>query len=275
MKVTYWGVRGSMPVPGRSTTRYGGNTSCVAVQRGDALLVIDAGTGIVSLGERLDPGVKEIFVLLTHRHMDHVQGLPFFEPLYSGTARVTLLDVPVRNGFWTPLELFDGVAVPMRRPEPGMTLRRAPGNPFEALRERGWDVSGIELCHPGGSRGIRIGDEGSSFVHLTDTELRERGDGGSDYFERCVAFCRRADVLSHDAQYLAGEMSERRGRGHSSVERVCDLAEAAGVGRLVLFHHDPQRDDATLARVEQWAGGRLAAAGIRCVAAREGMVLQV
>jgi phosphoribosyl 1,2-cyclic phosphodiesterase len=279
MIVTFWGVRGSRPVPGPTTVRYGGNTACVSVQRDRSLLVIDAGTGIVPLGERLERGweegrVDEVLLLLTHRHMDHVQGLPFFEALHAGGPRVTLLDLPVEGGFWTPLALFDGVAVPMPPPRGDSRVARADGDPVVVLRDRGWEIERLDLRHPGGAAGYRIGDAGRSFVHLTDAEL-DAADPDDDYFDRCVAFCRRADVLSHDAQYLAEEMVEWRGRGHSSVERVCDLAVAAEVGRLVLFHHDPSRDDVALDAIGQLAEERLSGVGIGCVVAREGLSLKV
>jgi phosphoribosyl 1,2-cyclic phosphodiesterase len=272
--VTYWGVRGSVPVPGPGTVRYGGNTSCVTVRRGDSLLVIDAGTGIVPLGDRMDPEIAEVLVLLSHRHMDHVQGLPFFAPLYESGPPVALLDLRVEGGWWNPLELFDGVAVPMRPERLGAAVRRVEGDPVEALRRRGWEVERLDLRHPGGSAGFLVREGGGAFAHLTDTDLGGASDD-AEFFRSCVDFCRGVDVLSHDAQYRAAEMPSRRGRGHSSVERACDLAEAAGVGRLVLFHHDPGRDDAALDEIGRWAAGRLAGSGIECTVACEGLELEV
>jgi phosphoribosyl 1,2-cyclic phosphodiesterase len=274
MIVTFWGVRGSRPVPGPTTLRYGGNTACVSVQRGHSMLVIDAGTGIVSLGEAVHEGVEEVLLLFTHRHLDHVQGLPFFEPLYVGGARIVLLDMPMGERFWSPLELFDGVSVPIARPRLDGRLTRVEGDPMTALRQRGWDVARVELRHPGGAAGYRVTEAGRSFAHLTDSELDEgRQDDG--FFARCVEFCRGSDVLSHDAQYLAAEMAQWRGRGHSSVERVCDLAVAAGVGRLILFHHDPGRDDAALDEIGRLAEERLRPAGIPSMVAREGLALEL
>lgn len=270
MIITWWGVRGSRPVPGGGTLRYGGNTACVAVRVENALLVIDAGTGIVPLGERLGDGIEEVLVLLTHRHTDHVQGLPFFDPLYQGAVRVGLLDLPVGEGYWTALALFDGVSVPIAPPVAEGRVRRIEGDPLAALNERGWSVARLDLRHPGGAAGYRVEHEGRALVQMTDTEL----DGAeSAYFESCVAFCRGATVLSHDAQYLATELPARRGRGHSSVEAACDLARAAGVGTLVLFHHDPARDDEALDAVGRLAEARLRGSGIISLVAREGLTL--
>lgn len=270
MIATWWGVRGSRPVPGGATLRYGGNTACVAVRVENALLVIDAGTGIVSLGERMDEGVEEVLVLLTHRHLDHVQGLPFFGPLYQGVMRVGLLDLPVAEGFWTALALFDGVSVPIAPPGADGRVTRIEGDPVEALRARGWSVDRLDLRHPGGAAAYRVEHQGRALVQMTDTEL-DGGDGA--YFDRCSEFCRGATVLSHDAQYLSAEMADRRGRGHSSVEAACDLARAAGVGTLVLFHHDPARDDDALDAVGRIAEERLRGSGIICLVAREGLTL--
>jgi phosphoribosyl 1,2-cyclic phosphodiesterase len=236
--------------------------------------VIDAGTGIVPLGEALDPEIAEVIVLLSHRHMDHVQGLPFFAPLYESAPPVALLDLPVEEGWWSPLELFDGVAVPMRPDRLGAAARRVEGDPLEALRRRGWEVERLDLRHPGGSAGFLVREGGHAFAHLTDTDLGGASED-TEFFRRCADFCRGVDVLSHDAQYRATEMPTRRGRGHSSVERVCDLAEAARVGRLILFHHDPGRDDAALDGIGRWAAERLAGEGIECVVAREGLEVEV
>lgn len=272
MIITWWGVRGSRPTPGPTTVRYGGNTACVAIQRGPSLLIIDAGTGIVPLGDRLPEGVDEVLILLTHRHMDHLQGLSFFEPLYGGNAQVGLLDLPTHEGYWTPLELFDGISVPMAPPAAGGRVARIEGDPLEALGARGWHVARLDLRHPGGCVGYRITEGGSAFVHLTDSEL---GNADAAYFGRCAEFCRGATVLSHDAQYLHAEMGVRRGRGHSSVERACDLAREAGVGTLVLFHHDPARDDDALDAVGRLAEARLRGSGVACVVGREGLTLEI
>ena len=274
MIVTYWGVRGSMPVPGPATVRYGGNTSCVSIRRGDSLLVLDAGTGVVTLGERLEPEIREILILLTHRHMDHVHGLPFFGPLYDDRPVVGLLDVPVASGCWTPLSLFDGITVPMRPERFGKRVQRLEGDPLLLLRERGWNVERISLRHPGGSSGFRIREGDRTFAHLTDTEIGRKGEAG-EFFQECVDFCGGAEVLSHDAQYLAAELDGRRGRGHSSVEGACDLAEAAGVGHLVLFHHDPGRSDAALDEIGRAAAARLQASGIGCSVAAEGLAIEI
>lgn len=273
MIVTYWGVRGSLPVPGPDTVRYGGNTACVGVEIAGRLLVLDAGTGIRALGEALRGAPREIVVLLSHRHADHLQGLPFFAPLFSGDRDVFLLDHPCGAGAWSALGMFDGVHVPMLPAQLAPTVRRVAEDPVSFLSSRGIAASRLQLRHPGGAFGWRLEEGGRAFVHLTDSEMEEGGEDA--FFRECAEFCRGADVLSHDAQYLRAEMPRRRGRGHSSVERVCELAAEAGVGRLVLFHHDPERTDAELEGVERDARRRLEPLGIGCDAAREGMRIEL
>lgn len=268
MIVTFWGVRGSVPVPGPGTVRYGGNTSCVGVEVGSRLLVLDAGTGIRALGEALE-GPREIAVLLSHRHADHLQGLPFFAPLFDPEGTVSVLDGPAEDR-WSPLEVFDGVRVPLDPGRLGAGVRRVGEGAETFLARWGIRVRTLALRHPGGSTGYRIEHGGRSFVHVTDNELGEE-DSDAPFFQACAEFCRGADLLCHDAQYLREEMPRRRGRGHSSVERVCELAAEAAVGRLVLFHHDPSRTDEEMDRIDRAARERTAAAGLRCDAAFEGM----
>jgi phosphoribosyl 1,2-cyclic phosphodiesterase len=273
--VTYWGVRGSIPVPGPETVRFGGNTACVSVEMDGRVLVLDAGTGIRVLGEALRGTEKEIYLLLSHAHADHVIGFPFFAPLYEPRCRVRVLDHHAQDGAagWSLLDLYDGI----RFPHPGdlsAGCGRVRGDAVEILRGRGFDISRIALNHPGGAFGYRITHRGRSFVHLTDHELDPPGPAPTSFAE-IAAFCRGAEVLSHDAQYLSAELAAFRGRGHSSVSQVCELAVASGVRQLILFHHDPHRTDDALLAVEAEARASLAHTGIRCTAAYEGLVCEL
>ena len=142
------------------------------------------------------------------------------------------------------------------------------------LLERGFQVDLIPLNHPGGAVGFRISAGGGSMVYMTDNEL-DPPAGAAVSFDQLVEFCRGADVLCHDAQYRAGEHEDRWGWGHSSLPRVCDLAKAAQVGHLILFHHDPERTDDQVAALEAEARAELEPRGIRCTAAYEGLTLDV
>jgi phosphoribosyl 1,2-cyclic phosphodiesterase len=273
MIVRYWGVRGSISVPGEETLRYGGNTSCVSVEIGGRLLVLDAGTGVRNLGRSIAAGTTDITVLVTHPHADHVAGFPFFAPLYDPDRCVNVFDFENGGVRWSPLEMYDGLTSPVPVGQAVAVCRRILGPNCEGLRDLGFEVSCIPLNHPGGAWGFRIVDAGRSFVHLTDNELDSTEPRTS--FEEFADFCRNADVLCHDAQYLDGELPRKLGWGHSTVNRVCDLAIAADVRRLVLFHHDPNRTDDALDAIAEAASARLTAHGIHCDVAWEGLMLDI
>lgn len=267
MIVTFLGVRGSVPVPGRETLRYGGNTSCVAVEADGRVLLLDAGTGIRRAADLVRHHGGEAFLVLTHPHADHVQGFPFFSPLYEPETLLHLPDWTLGERRWSLLNLLDDLHLPITP----ATVRARVEHPDEEadayLRRHGWDVATLPLNHPGGALGWRIGHRGRVFVHLTDNELRAHRPTTS--FEQTVEFCRHADLLSHDAQLADAERAEYAGWGHSTVSDVCDLAIAAGVRRLVLFHHDPQRHDDAVDTLREQAVELLRPHGISCYAASE------
>lgn len=272
MTITFWGVRGSTPAPGGSYARYGGHTTCVSIATGGQTLVFDAGTGIRPLGRSLLNCDDEIFLVLTHLHADHLFGFPFFAPLYQAGRRIHLVDHDLSPEPWSPLELFDGQHYPLEPADLNCTVQRVREQPLDYLRAHGLRIERQVVNHPGAAYGYRVADDSTTFVFIPDNEL-----GASDPSvsrDEIVDFCRGADVLCHDAQYLAEEIESRRGWGHSSVEEALALAIEAGVGRLVLFHHDPDRTDEALDAVQAYARERLATHGIGCQVAREGLVLR-
>lgn len=276
MTITFWGVRGSTPAPGAAFVRYGGHTTCVSVsvetEAGPRVLVLDAGTGLRPLGRSLAGTGAEVFVLLSHLHADHLLGFPFFAPLYEDACRVHLFDYGEGDAAWTPLALFDGRHYPLEQGDLACDLRRVRGDAEGYLRERGLDVRSQAVNHPGGAVGYRVTHGGDVFVFIPDNELAPPARAVPH--AEVVAFCRGADVLCHDAQYLADEVRSRRGWGHSSVDEAIALAVEAGVGRLVLFHHDPDRTDDELDAVEALASERLAPHGIACTVASQGLTLR-
>lgn len=274
MTITFWGVRGSIPVPGEQTLRYGGNTTCVSIAQNDEVLVMDAGTGIRDLGDMLLGDEREIFMLLTHLHADHIAGFPFFAPLYEQDRVIHLLDYPMGDRAWSPLELMNGVFFPVEAD--GLVSRyfRVGSSPMEYLYRHGLEVARLAANHPGGAFGYRIQDGERSFVFFPDNELRPPEVPTTPY-EAFVDFCRGADVLCHDAQYLNGEMPEKHGWGHSTVDEVCTLAVDAEVGQLLLFHHDPERTDDDLDAIEADAQARLNPHGIECACAYDGLTLEL
>ena len=270
MTVTFYGVRGSTPAPGADFARYGGHTTCVAVAFPGRVLVLDAGTGIRPLGRALLGEDDELFVLMTHLHADHVIGFPFFAPLYEPSRTIHLLDYDVAP--WSPLLLFDGVHYPLRSGDLPCAVQRVREGAMAFLQQHGMTVTRQAVNHPGGAYGYRVEQDGQRFVFMPDNEL---GDEKSVPRAEVVAFCRGADVLCHDAQYLDDEIERRRGWGHSSTGEAVQLAVDAGVGHLVLFHHDPDRTDAALDAVHRQASEALAPHGIACSVAKEGMTFHL
>jgi phosphoribosyl 1,2-cyclic phosphodiesterase len=245
-----WGTRGSLASPGPDTLRYGGNTSCIEV-RNDAgqLLVIDAGTGIRRLTPRLPDGVKRVDVLLTHLHMDHIQGLGFFAALYDPD-----LDVHLWGPASATLDLFTRLTRYLSPPLFPVRLRDLECTLHVHDVHRGtvdvpgFTVSAARLCHPGPTLGYRIEADGRTLAYLSDHEpmLCARGFAlGPDWisgYELAVD----ADVLVHDAQFTSEEYETRVGWGHGTLEDAARFAAATNARRLVPFHHDPGHDDSLI-----------------------------
>jgi len=231
--------------------------------------VLDAGTGIRPLGLVLVGDPRDLFVLLTHRHADHLLGFPFFAPLYEDGRPVHLLPLGDGSERWWPLALFDGVLYPLHPSDLPSAVANVDADAMDHLRQHGFDVRRHAVNHPGGAYGYRVEDGGRAFVFVPDNEI-----GAPDPVTSradLVAFCHGADVLCHDAQYLGSEMEGRRGWGHSSVEEACDLAADAAVGHLVLFHHDPNRTDDELDAIQDDARHRLAPHGVAVTVASQGL----
>ncbi len=279
MRLTFYGVRGSIPTPGPSTVRYGGNTSCAAVRLADGtLVVLDAGTGARVLGEELVaaglPGTIHLFV--THHHWDHILGAPFFAPFYRADAHIVLHAMSQRaHAALGRMVLFDGEHFPIHAHDLPARLERPPVE--SVVRVGSARVTRVALNHPGGADGYRIDDEdGASLCYLTDNELQPPGPVATSPRE-LAAFARGAGLVIHDSQYLPSDMPAKHGWGHSLVPDVLALGRDAEARALALFHHDPARDDAALDALgrdaEAWAKER--APGMRVVVAAEGLAIDV
>jgi len=274
MIVKLWGVRGSYPSPGPHTCHFGGNTSCVSFEMGENMLIIDAGTGIIQLGESLRDTTREVFIVLTHLHTDHIVGFTFFPLIYEGNTRLHLLSYEPNGRRWSLLNLFDGCHFPLMESDLTFKPERVDRDTGAYLREHGIFVHRQAVNHPGGAYGYRVEHAGRSVVFIPDNELNPPGSPAIPPRD-IVAFCRGADVLIHDAQYTHAEMPRKWGWGHSTVDQVCDLAVAAGVGHLVPFHHDPHRSDDELFAMESVARARLAPYDIPCTFAHEGLAFSI
>ena len=252
MKVRLWGTRGSVAAPGTDTLRYGGNTSCVEVRGAEGtLLVLDAGTGIRPLGRTLGTTIRRVHVLLTHFHMDHIQGLGFFAPLFAPDVEThlwgpgsTLLDLRTRLMRYLSPPLF-----PVHlRDLPHLVLHDLPADDFDVGEFR---VRCERVCHPGFTVGYRITARDATLTYLSDHEPAlgvPRFPGDANWTSGC-ALARDADLLVHDAQYSLDEYAQHVGWGHSALEHAIAFANLAGAKHLVTFHHDPAHDDDAVDRL--------------------------
>ena len=254
-RVTIWGARGSIPTPGPLTARYGGNTSCVTLQSTAAdvrsLVILDAGTGIRPLGRALVEASAEPLVadlLLSHTHWDHIQGLPFFAPFYDERSHIRIWGAQQGTvGLEQILrEQMNPVVfpVPLHQLDANLTVTHVGPGVFEVGQ---FVVRAMRLRHPGTTLAYRLAPRtgGPSVVFIPDNEL---GPGGSydvpaGWYDELVRFTAGADLLIHDAMFTAQEMPQYLGWGHSSHAEAVALAADAGVRRLVLFHHRPERTD--------------------------------
>jgi phosphoribosyl 1,2-cyclic phosphodiesterase len=255
VRLTIWGCRGSVPTPGPETVRYGGNTSCIEVSLADGtVLVLDAGTGIRPLGlELVRRGTRRIHLLLTHLHLDHLEGLRFFAPLWDERVEVDI---------WGPrsplLGLRERISRSFSPPLFPRELREVAARvTFHDVPRGRWTIAGAAVTadlvvHPGPTVGFRVETSSSSLAYLPDHEPALAGPiaGKSRDWISGASIAEDADVLVHDAQYSEDEYEERIGWGHSSVAAAVAFTRAVGARRLILFHHEPLHDDATLQRLE-------------------------
>ena len=261
MRLELWGVRGSLPTAGPTTTRYGGNTSCVAVRTDEGnLVVLDAGSGIAALGRSLghEPRVD---ILLTHLHLDHIQGLGFFAPLFDAACDVHI---------WGPASPTVGLRqrltrylspplfpVALRDLPCRLTLHESTLGSFELP---GLSCRAALVCHPGPTVGYRLSSPSGSIAYLPDHEpaLGMRSFPGEKSWTSGFELAHDVDLLLHDAQYDEGEYAQRVGWGHSTVGAAIAFAHLAGAKELIAFHHDPSHDDDALDASTRGTTGRWA-----------------
>lgn len=278
MTIRFWGVRGSIPSPGSSTVRYGGNTPCVSMHfPDDRALVFDAGSGIRELGKFLSSNSGEIYIILSHSHWDHIHGFPFFHPIYQKARNISLFPNEIeQDAICSLLDQMDGAHFPVSAASLPSQPNCITENDLDFLRSRGINARKIATNHPGGGFGYRVENAGRSAIYLTDNELNPPYPKATQ-FEEFVAFCRNADILIHDAQYIESDMPMKYGWGHSLVSQACALAAAAEVKHLILYHHDPDRTDDQVDAIQEEARDwlRQRASRTQCTAAYEGLTLEI
>ncbi len=274
MKVKFYGARGSIPVCERDYQEFGGNTTCVMLTyANNDIAILDAGTGIRNLGKDLLAGghqqYEDIFIGFSHFHWDHLQGFPFFLPAYDRRRHFTISAIgkgrhlkDLKSIFTTPMQ---SEYFPVSLDEMGATFYFHQPE-VDSFTEEGKNVKTLKHHHPGGAYSYRIRDvDGRVLVFCTDIE---HADGIDRWV---VEFAKGADLLIHDAQYTPQELKQKKGWGHSSWEQAIEVAERAGVKRLALTHHDPDHNDAFLARVEKECQKRFP----NCFLVRERMEIEL
>ena len=260
LRVRFWGVRGSIACGGGDYCRYGGNTSCIELRLGDRLVILDAGTGLRRLGVALDTPL-DVDIFLTHTHVDHIQGIPFFGPLFDPESDIRIH--AGNQGYERTLEevLHDYMAAPLFPIPPSVFSAKVDYRCFlsGSSFELGDDivVRTARLNHPNGATGYRFDYQGRSFCYVTDTE---HVPGEPD--QGILELIEGADLMVYDRTFTDEEFPQFVGWGHSTWQEAVRLCNAANVGRLIVTHHDPNHDDEFLDEVAEAAG-----------AAREGTVL--
>lgn len=270
ISVRFWGVRGSIACPSSKHIVYGGNTSCVQIEAGGMQFVCDCGTGIRSLGQEfVRRGVREATLLMSHTHWDHICGFPFFSLAFIPDAKITIMGGHEAAGndlrsvfarqmenptFPVPLEIMQA-DINFENFDVGGDF--SPGN--------GVVIKTHALNHPGGATGYRVEHDGKAVCYITDVE---HVPGKPD--EALIEFIRGADLVIYDSTYTDEEFPQRVGWGHSTWQEGVRLSQAADVGKLAIFHHDPEHEDSFMVKVEEEARKMWSGAFV----AREGMSLQ-
>ncbi len=285
MRIRFWGVRGSIPAPGPATVRYGGNTPCVELTADGETYVIDAGTGIRTLGfdlmKRAAGGPVKARLFIGHSHWDHIQGFPFFTPLFLPTSQIQVYGM--HGTTKTFQEVMAGQMSPVYFPVQLKDLLSKPefvelNSPVELGPVK---VSYHFLNHPGITVGYRFEHAGKVVTYISDHEpygkLNPRGEFSDKEDAAIARFVAGSDLMICEAQYTADEYKVKRGWGHGTFEDVLDLAQKASVRRMALFHHDPLHDDDKLdARLlESAALISSRKLTVECFAAREGQVVEI
>ncbi len=247
MFIRSWGARGSIAVSGEEYLRYGGDTTCLEIRTiADDILIVDAGSGIRRLGNAMiAEGRRQLSMIFTHAHWDHILGFPFFKPVHRRDSFIEVYGCPMETGDMQTL--LAQTMAPPHFPVPYDEIhahityhpRCESGRSHEII---GLTVESIPLSHPNLGLGYKFTEAGKTFVFLTDNELGYVHPGGRP-FEDYVEFCRGADLLIHDAEYTDAEYDFTRGWGHSTYAEAMRLALAAGVENFGLFHHNQDRTD--------------------------------
>jgi phosphoribosyl 1,2-cyclic phosphodiesterase len=270
MRVKFWGTRGTRPTPGKRTLRYGGNTTCLEVRdKHDNLIIIDSGSGIAELGASLaQDAALQAHLLITHTHLDHIQGFPFFLPAFIPGTHLTIVGPAgsaksLQAAF---ADQMDPAYFPVRLDHMPADMEFIERNPGETFEVGGLRITPHLLMHPIPTFGYRIDEGATRFAFATDNEIATFAQEQNGTLKDLAEWCRGADLLVHDAQYSREEYKTHAGFGHSTFEEALSLAEQANVHQLAFFHHDPLHSDTEIdALVEEALGNHRQSGGSEVV----------
>jgi phosphoribosyl 1,2-cyclic phosphodiesterase len=253
MYIRFWGARGSISTPGKGTVKYGGNTSCIEIRCGKEIFILDAGSGIRKLGDKiLKEKPQPISILFSHFHWDHIQGFPFFAPVFNKKYSITLVGERKMN--FTLEQLFTAQLMfpyfPLSLDELDAKINFQEITKNDSIVKNNVTIKLARLNHPGGCIGYRIEYGGKSFVYATDTEHYSCID------KSLLKLSLNADVLVYDCNYTEDEYSGKTGPpktgwGHSTWTHGIKVAKAANVKKFIIFHHDPSHDDKFMDNLEK------------------------
>ena len=270
MKIKLLGTRGSIPTPGKHTVKYGGNTTCIDLTlKSGEKIIIDAGSGMRVLSEEiLSSKINHINLFLTHSHWDHIQGFPFFIPIYIPKFSIKIFAASPTYG--RLLDIFKGQMQSLYYPVPFKQI--AAKIEFQKIRKKGITIDGVKISsiltnHPLETHAFKFEEEGKSLVFMSDNEL-DHQDIALVPYEDHLKFIMDSDVLIHDAQYERKEMEKHKSWGHSSWEQTVEFAKEGNIKKLCLTHYDPSRTDKQIDKIIKKAD-KYAGKGLKVVGARE------
>ncbi|MBQ4879061.1 MBL fold metallo-hydrolase [Pseudoalteromonas luteoviolacea] len=271
MRLKFYGVRGSIPTPGPNTVKYGGNTVCVSLQsQSNTHIILDSGTGIRLLGDELMKDKRDIYILLSHNHWDHIQGFPFFVPAYMPNKNITI--IPGVTDAQAPdaiLRQMDGSYFPVQYDDLPSTVKVVQQQ-NDTWHYHDIKIERMAMNHPGGGSAYRLTVDGLKIVYAIDNELYPPNDPVTS-FDKWVEFVDGVDYLIHDGQFIPSDYPLKMGWGHSQIKDALDLAVQGKVKNLVLISHDPARSDDDLDQIAQDIGKQ--GYDFKTIIAHEGLII--
>jgi ribonuclease BN (tRNA processing enzyme) len=289
MIVKFWGTRGSIPVPGKGTLKYGGNTPCVEIRSSEnKLLILDGGSGIRELGKHIvnSSNEKDINIFISHYHWDHIQGIPFFMPLFNTNNKVTFYGIS-SNGLDVEKEMQqqmhpNNFPISLEEFKADLHFKEIDQNIIYNIN--GFKVETFILNHPSPTLTFKITENNACFIYMTDNELNIDHTQGKqdDSFLRTmnqdlISFCKDCDYLVHDAMFEETSMLDKKGWGHSSNVSLAQFSIMANIKNLVLFHYNPDYDDTKIDIIlkETQLFLKKNNSEINCIASKEGLEIRI